>query len=661
MEEAAINQLGEKPLDGASRDIGPEGQKALRQYMKKVQGEMATTKLATIRHAEQKRDFAMLNYSKRYGFDRVAETVYPYQFYQTRTMVNWAMRALDKPAIFSNYARLHNQQNRYERDIPERLRGKIKINAPWLPDWMGDGLYIDPIGSLFPPASLLKPFDRMTQQHTYQQIEAERILQEWTADGKYSEADIIKAAQTRSGTIYERAFAEAQQRRESEVNNPVDFMNTMFGPAWYLTTPYKLASGKANEVTSTPLANTARAIDTVTQGTWAQPVGDLIGLIGKPEEMLKKKLGIPEFGEYGDYYIDRQIANMVAEGKIDSEQAQIAMIERQGDIFTEAEERVKMELALRVPTAGALYAGLNKGAMAGAAAALPSLFGASLLPAGELEYRGLKEEWNEAWKRRDAGDKEAINNFFEMHPEYEAYLAKGKEPEERLKSFLIGQIWDGYMELGTTNKKEASAQMGEMFKQSFLDKETRSYETLDIDTLTQWAQMLGQMTPKAPSKTPPLAPPLRGEGNKPTTPKLDLYDPAITQVTDKFFEDRTRLFPNYYETQQGYYNLATKGEKARYLAEHPDLKKYWDWKDGWYEAYPEYKPIFGGQVFKQVDTSGWPPMLEDYVRTYAFTGGKLPSGASKALEQVWINEGMPMGDFKSWLTSEVVPGMMYGK
>jgi hypothetical protein len=113
--------------------------------------------------------------------------------------------------------------------------------------------------------------------------------------------------------------------------------------------------------------------------------------------------------------------------------------------------------------------------------------------------------------------------------------------------------------------------------------------------------------------------------------------------------------------QQGYYALATKGEKARYLAEHPDLKAYWDWKDKWFSAYPEYKPIFNGQAFKRVDTSGWPPMLEDYVRSYAYTGGKMPNGAYKALEQVWITEGMPMGDYQTWLNSQVVPGMMYGQ
>ena len=145
-----------------------------------------------------------------------------------------------------------------------------------------------------------------------------------------------------------------------------------------------------------------------------------------------------------------------------------------------------MELAMRVPLAGFTYAATHEGIGGAAQAFLPSLFGSGLLPAGELEYRGLKQEWNDAWKQYDAGDTEAVTRFFDDHPEYEVYLAKGKEPQERLRSFLIGQIWDGYMALGPTDQRQARLAMGEEFGQSFLNKETRSYDTLDVQKLTTW-------------------------------------------------------------------------------------------------------------------------------------------------------------------------------
>lgn len=140
----------------------------LRQYMRQVQNEMASAKLATMKWGEHKRDEALLNYNKRYGIDRYMEAVYPYQFFYTRSLAGWAARALDKPAWFANYARIKRQQERYERDMPERLRGKIKIPLPWMPDLMGDALYIDPLSNLFTPANYLKPFERMQRDTNMQ-------------------------------------------------------------------------------------------------------------------------------------------------------------------------------------------------------------------------------------------------------------------------------------------------------------------------------------------------------------------------------------------------------------------------------------------------------------------------------------------------------------
>jgi hypothetical protein len=340
---------------------------------------------------------------------------------------------------------------------------------------------------------------------------------------------------------------------------------------------------------------------------------------------------------------------MVIEGKISSEQAQLAMIEQKGAHWDEATERVKMELALRVPTAGTLYAGLHSGPGAAAQAALPSLFGSGLLPAGELEYRGLKGEWNDAWKKYDAGDTGAINRFFDQHPEYEAYLAKGKDNDELLRSFLVGQVWDGYMGLGDTNKKAARSQMGELFTQAFLDKETRSYESIPVETLIEWARMFYQSVPTTPATADAATRDVR---------QLNLYDQSVTQVSDEFYRQRSEQHPDYYELEQGYYNRP-KSEQALYLMEHPRLKSYWDWKKKWYNRFPDLKPIFNGQAFKQVDTSSWPPALEQYIAVYAMTGQKLPPGATASLKQIWIKEGQPNGDFMTWVNTQVVPAMMY--
>jgi hypothetical protein len=69
--------------------------------------------------------------------------------------------------------------------------------------------------------------------------------------------------------------------------------------------------------------------------------------------------------------------------------------------------------------------------------------------------------------------------------------------------------------------------------------------------------------------------------------------------------------------------------------------------------------VFQGKAFKTVDTSTWPPALEEYVSIYAMTGAKLPKGAASSLEQIWVREGKPMDDFKTWLNSQVVPAFLY--
>jgi hemolysin-activating ACP:hemolysin acyltransferase len=52
-------------------------------------------------------------------------------------------------------------------------------------------------------------------------------------------------------------------------------------------------------------------------------------------------------------------------------------------------------------------------------------------------------------------------------------------------------------------------------------------------------------------------------------------------------------------------------------------------------------------------------MLEDVVTSYALGSSKLGSGAWKSLEQIWLMEGAPMGDVKTWVNSQVIPALLY--
>jgi len=163
--------------------------------------------------------------------------------------------------------------------------------------------------------------------------------------------------------------------------------------------------------------------------------------------------------------------------------------------------------------------------------------------------------------------------------------------------------------------------------------------------------MLDGMVPKTQETAPMIEQP---------APQIDYYSEDVTSVTDEFFKQRTKNHGNYRELEQGYYALPNN-QRSSYLLKNPELKEYWDWKGQWFDSYPELEPILRGQVFKTIDTSTWAPGLVEYATTYAYTGKKLPTGAYKSLEQVWIMEGRPMDDMQTWLDSQIVPALLYGE
>jgi len=135
--------------------------------------------------------------------------------------------------------------------------------------------------------------------------------------------------------------------------------------------------------------------------TLAEGLTDIVGgLLAGPEEAIRKANKLSEFGQWGDYYIDRQLANMAGEGLITADEARIAMIERQGEAFDMARERVATESAMRTPGVVGFEALKNNAKWYEILPAfLSGIFGGSLFPTGELKLRGLQDEYNNAWKK----------------------------------------------------------------------------------------------------------------------------------------------------------------------------------------------------------------------------------------------------------------------
>jgi hypothetical protein len=336
------------------------------------------------------------------------------------------------------------------------------IRLPFLPEWMGEGVFVDPMRLIYPFERFAKPFEKMATQNNIQAKKAATLLQQWMAEESAGEDEVTQALTTQQGVLWDKAWAQAGNEMDKEISNPMDFMALMSGFSLPIQWAYQLAMGRKDKIGQLPPTRMIQA------ATGALGIGGPEGV--NLEAPLRKAVGLPEYDQYHDIAIDRMIAGMAAEGTVSPRDAQLAMIERSGPVYELAQRRT---------------------AKMGAAKYAFSPLSLDFYAEGEQMQRGLQAEWNvaiEAWKK---GDKSAFNQFFEDHPEYEAQRAAWRDPEERLQKFLISEVWDRYMALEPQQKYEVKRQLGPAFTDAFLDKETRSYESLSAETLAMWSQMMG--------------------------------------------------------------------------------------------------------------------------------------------------------------------------
>ena len=301
----------------------------------------------------------------------------------------------------------------------------------------------------------------------------------------------------------------------------------------------------------------------------------------------------------------------------------------------------------------------------------------------------MKEKWNAAWEAYDSGDKEAIQRFFEDHPEYEVYLMKGQTPDERLRSMLTSQIWDAYMGLDKATRRLVTGQMGPLFEHAFLNKETRSPESLDVETLAFWARLLGAKVPKTEATAPVAEMPAY------QMPQLEGFTPETATAINNYYTAKEQNFPFINEIQNLYYGTA-QSERSRILSIYPQLREYWDWRRQYIEQNPLAAPFISQEVADGIRSGeldarlfGLSPdqadrLLEYYnteyqtslytadyylqnaseiTRTqldqYLAAGIPLGEGALKELRQIWETNGKPLGSFDEWLNEVIFATLGY--
>jgi len=687
----------------------PDVMRAMRSWLGRVNTQMADTKIAAMRWGEAKRDFALLNYARRYGFDNWLGAGIPYEFWYLRSMRNWLMRSVARPALYTNMARMNElAKNQIEREgFPYRLRKKAGIAIPGLPDWMGESVFIDPMRQLYPPLMLNAPFERLSEQNNQLKQRTIGILNQWLSDESENPGEIERALQTQRGYLWNKAVATAKNEMDLEIQNPLDFAFMMSAPSLPLSIAYNYATGRKERISQLPITRGIQAL------TGALGIGGPRGW--NIESGLRQKLGLPEVDMYEDYRVDSMLAYMTAEGIVTPHEALQAMIDRHGAAFEAAQRRVS-------------------------AMGVWKYFGAPLgvdfFPEGEQEQRQLRAEYDRAIRAWKGGDNQALAKFFDAYPEYEARLASFKEPEERLRRFIISEVWDRYNRMPSVHKEQARDQLGDVFRDAFLNKETRSYDSISTETLAMWARALDQLTPlpdKAP-ETPAislrlapkevaekvdaywsearerfpgigeilnwfnqLSPEQQQEAHY-QYPQIDRYYrwknqylaehpdiiPWVTSETSELFglpqdlqqavynyrAQRDQLFPGIDQMQNEYYSIRDKEERSAYLRTHPALREYWDWRKAMAAANPKAAPyILSDQALANAILYNQAPGLSQETlqkispttlrQLYAmfYSGDALRAGAYAELMELWESLDRPYGSLQAWIGQEVRPSL----
>ena len=190
-------------------------------------------------------------------------------------------------------------------------------------------------------------------------------------------------------------------------------------------------------------------------------------------------------------------------------------------------------------------------------------------PQGEEYLREARDAYEQSWSLYEkTGDYDSsVGKFLEDHPGYEARLALFKSPEERLKRFLVDEIWNIYNDMPKVNRDEVKDQLGDLFYTAFLSKETRSYDEIPLDEMSYWLKVMGGDPPGEfhwDSERHPLI-----LTNSETAHRLQV-----------FYDNRERIFGYnqlIWPLQKQYFDLE-KDARKDFLVQYPILKSYWDYR-----------------------------------------------------------------------------------
>ena len=643
-----------KSLDEKTRSL-------IRGYIDRdVRQDLMNTKYKAGKFGEMMRDAALLNYSKRYGFDNYLTLLFPYQFWNTRSMWNWINRMGGKGGkLWRRYARLKEMEDRNKKEVmPSRISGKIGFYIPGLPDWMGDTLFM-PTSQLTVVGNFLDPAIEWATDDKVFQATAERYVQEAFDEGNITQAEYDMAmdpAKRNGSGVWQEMYARAQ----SEGKGDRDFGNLFkqyFGMPLPVSIGKAIITGDTDEWTQTPTTRIGTA--------WRALFGEnIIGqggqaLLAGPERILRSAVAeatgndgfrYNEFGNWGDYYIRQQVWDMVVEGRISAEDAVAACAEKENNkVWNEAADRQRDEILQKTQLLSATapmkkivsdYISGNTDEIGSDWAYLLSSILTTLQPTTVVREaeRDWRETKAEVGKTYDTNDKKAREAIFDANPNYTYNNLRYETDEEQmLRKYLYKKITDVWYDLDKTEQSELRVAFGPDFDKSVLSKETRAIETMDLDRLAAYAQALNGSVPYLATD----------KLNTMNVPKINTN--VVPQVEADahrvYLKERERLHPGMADVSNIYYNLPVEDRKT-FRNANPKLTAYMEWNTQYKKEHPDAANFLKRQTdyYNMVDAENVIEQLDlltlKALKTAAYSDGKLDKLYQPIIEQAMYRAGV---------------------
>jgi hypothetical protein len=637
-------ELTRNKIAGSFSQLDNDSKVALYKYMNGVKDSLAATKYNALKFGEMKRDQALLNYNKRYGFDTYLTVISPYQFWYTRSMLNWAKRMIDKPVWFTTYARLKEKEELFARDEnPTRLSGKNKFPMPYLEDWMGGALYIDTMSQFFPFAQFLNKAESYSQDKNFLNKKVESLLKEQLDEGMIKSQDYLEALRTKNTPAWNDAYAiisENYSKDPSLGGLAQQYMQLPFLLTWAINK----AKGKEGEIGNLPITRTGLSLQTLTKGIPVlETAGNIAGgAMTLPEQGLRKlfNLDYNELGNYGDYSIRKQLSQMGNSGEISREEMLDAQRTFSGPAYEEAYRRQREELMLKTQGAAAIDA--MKAFIQGDAkitdvlqALFVAPFGGSVYPEDEYQLRQKQDELEQAYDDQASGKRpNAVSEFFDANPTFIGRKASFIDDPEELNKYIAYQnITNAYYNLPKAQQLAVQQSLGTDFYNAVINKETRNYKATSYDDLLTWEYAMRGDIPNLPASEINKA--------KQNAPKMTYYTQPVVDAVDTFNNMVKQNFPaNIGELEKYYYSLP-KQDQYDYLRLHPELDQYIQFKYQYkqnneaYQVYKEDQSNFLNNVMAQRCFSEMAESVRNDLEYSKVTGKQLRGASINQLKYLY--------------------------